>query len=70
MFPLRIHILYILSGKPPSDGQKVVRPQDIARLYEMIIQGLSEIPQMTGLTEDHGLAEELQADIVAYKAFR
>lgn len=53
-----------------SEGQKLVRPQDIARLYEMIIQGSGEIANLPGLQDDHELEAELQADIIAYKAFR
>lgn len=48
----------------------MVRPQDIARLYEMITQGLGEMGNLPGLKEDHELEAELQADIVVYKAFR
>ena len=48
----------------------MVRPQDIARLYEMINQGLGEIGNLPGLEEDHELETELQADVVANKAFR
>ncbi|XP_067936540.1 signal recognition particle subunit SRP68-like [Watersipora subatra] len=59
-----------LLGQPVSDGQKVIRPQDIARLYEMIIQGLGEMISLPGLQGDAELEEELQADIIANKAFR
>ena len=58
------------AGRPVSEGQKVVRPQDIARLYEMIIQGLGEISNLPGLKDDPELEQELQADITANKAFR
>ena len=58
------------AGRPVSEGQKVVRPQDIARLYEMIIQGLGEIANLPGLKDDPELEQELQADITANKAFR
>ena len=43
----------------------MVRPQDIARLYEMINQGLVEIGNLPGLEEDYALEAELQADVVA-----
>ena len=36
----------------------------------MINQGLVEIGNLPGLEEDHELEAELQADVVANKAFR
>lgn len=60
----------MFTGKPASEGQKNVRPQDIARLYEIIIQNLSDIPNLHGLKDDHELEEEIQTDIIANRAFR
>lgn len=48
----------------------MIRPQDIARLYEIIVQNLNDITNLPGIQDDAQLEEEIQADIVAYKAFR
>lgn len=59
-----------ISGKPATEGQKVVRPQDIARLYEIIIQNLNDLNSLPGIDDDVELQQETTADIVANKAFR
>lgn len=48
----------------------MVRPQDIARLYEIITQNLCDVTNLPGIQDDVELEEEIQADIVANKAFR
>lgn len=63
-------ILPCIVGQPVGEGVKVARPQDIARLYEMIIQSCGEITNLPGLQDDHDLEQELEADIIANKAFR
>ena len=64
------HVVPQYVGKPASEGQKVVRPQDIARLYEIIMQNMGDIKNLPGMEDDADLEQEMSADVVAYKAFR
>ena len=43
----------ILEGKI-LEGKKPVKPQDLVRLYETIIQNLNDQPTLAGLEEDLG----------------
>lgn len=44
--------------------------QDLTRLYEIILQNLQEMQTLPGLEEDATYQKEVEAKIVAYKAFR
>ena len=57
-------------GDKPADGRKVVKAQDIVRMYENMIQSLGEIPALAGLEEDETLAADIEAEMTFYKAFR
>lgn len=60
-----------LEGKvKPVEGRKVVKPQDVVRMYENMIQNLLEVPQLAGLEEDEELAATTKARVTALKAFR
>lgn len=52
-----------------TEGRKT-RPQDLTRLYEIILQNLSELQQLAGLEEDQEYQRDIQAKIQAYRAFR
>jgi len=58
------------SGERPVDGKKVVKAQDLVRMYENIIQSLGEIPGLAGLEDDENLAADIEAEVVFYRAFR
>ena len=58
------------SGERPVDGKKVVKAQDLVRMYENIIQSLGEIPCLAGLEDDENLAAVIEAEVVFYRAFR
>ncbi|XP_046660042.1 signal recognition particle subunit SRP68 [Homalodisca vitripennis] len=61
-----------LSDKAASaetEGRKT-RPQDLTRLYEIILQNLTEMQQLPGMEEDQEYQREIEAKIQAYKAFR
>lgn len=49
---------------------KKVRPQDLTRLYEIILQNLNELQQLSGLEDDEQYQKELDAKLTFYKAFR
>jgi len=57
-------------GEKPTEGRKVVKAQDIVRMYENMIQSLGEIPSLAGLEEDENLAADIEAEKIFYKAFR
>lgn len=54
----------------PSEGNKKVRPQDISRLYEIILQNLIELQQLSGLENDTEYQKEIEDLSRAFKAFR
>ncbi|XP_041978514.1 signal recognition particle subunit SRP68 [Aricia agestis] len=51
------------------DGKKV-RPQDLTRLYEIILQNYIELQQLPGFENDQAYQEEIEIELKAYKAFR
>jgi len=53
-----------------DDGVKKNRPQDFARLYDVIIQNLMEIAHLPGLEEQKALCKDISVQIIQYKAFR
>lgn len=53
-----------------EEGKKVVKAQDVVRMYENIIQNLGEVPLLPGLEDDEVLAATTKAKVTAYKAFR
>ncbi|KAK3089911.1 hypothetical protein FSP39_007594 [Pinctada imbricata] len=59
-----------LPGRQVEEGRKITKPQDLVRLYDIIIQNLSDIPNLHGLEDDTALTEEIQCRISGFKAFR
>ncbi|XP_014677050.1 PREDICTED: signal recognition particle subunit SRP68-like [Priapulus caudatus] len=59
-----------LTAGGATDGKKVAKPQDLIRLYDVIIQNLSEIPLLPGLEDDASLSQEINTKVLSYKAFR
>lgn len=55
--------------KPTSKG-KASKPEDLVRLYDGIIQSLTDIGQLPGLEEDADMGNEIDAQVIAYKGFR
>jgi len=54
--------------KELEKGKKPVKPQDLVRLYDSVIQNYNDVPQLAGLEEDLGLKQEMEAKIVYCKA--
>lgn len=54
----------------PAEGGKKVRPQDISRLYEIILQNITELQQLNGLESDKAYQSEMETLAQAFKAFR
>ncbi|XP_052740262.1 signal recognition particle subunit SRP68 [Bicyclus anynana] len=51
------------------DGKKV-RPQDLTRLYEIILQNYVELQQLPGFENDAAYQNEIENELKAYRAFR
>lgn len=51
------------------DGKKV-RPQDLTRLYEIILQNFTELQQLPGFETDSAYQQEIEIQTKAYRAFR
>ncbi|XP_033159318.1 signal recognition particle subunit SRP68 [Drosophila mauritiana] len=52
-----------------GDGKRV-RPQDLARLYEIILQNVTEMQQINGLEDDATYQSEVENLAITFKAFR
>ncbi|XP_017122320.1 signal recognition particle subunit SRP68 [Drosophila elegans] len=52
-----------------GDGKRV-RSQDLARLYEIILQNVTEMQQITGLEDDAKYQSEVENLAITFKAFR
>ena len=57
------HMSKILDGEISGEGlKKPVKAQDLVRLYETIIQNLSDLPHLAGLDEDLGFKHEVSTN--------
>ncbi|XP_039277199.1 signal recognition particle subunit SRP68 [Nilaparvata lugens] len=59
-----------LSDNTESEGTRRTRPQDVVRLYEIILINLGEMQQLAGLEDDSAFHAEVEAKATVYKAFR
>lgn len=53
-----------------EDGKRNPRPQDLIRLYDIILQNLAELTQLPGLEEDQSFQKEIALKTLVYKAYR
>ncbi|XP_053309383.1 signal recognition particle subunit SRP68 [Spea bombifrons] len=53
-----------------EDGKRNPRPQDLIRLYDIILQNLAELTQLPGLEEDQSFQKEIELKTFVYKAYR
>lgn len=58
-----------IEKKTPIDGKKV-RPHDLTRLYEIILQNVNELQTLTGFEEDTAYQSEIETLARTFKAFR
>ncbi|XP_030637240.1 signal recognition particle subunit SRP68 [Chanos chanos] len=57
--------------EPQTDETKrSPRPQDLIRLYDIILQSLAELSALQGLEEDHTFQKEVALKTLVYKAYR
>ncbi|XP_029359174.1 signal recognition particle subunit SRP68 [Echeneis naucrates] len=65
---------HTLQGKlkePETDESKRgPRPQDLIRLYDIILQSLAELSTLQGLEDDHIFQKEVSLKTLVYKAYR
>ncbi|KAH3862769.1 hypothetical protein DPMN_025743 [Dreissena polymorpha] len=59
-----------LPGGQVEEGKKITKPQDLVRLYDIIIQNLGEIPNLHGIEDDESLQQEMQTRALGFKAFK
>jgi hypothetical protein len=52
-----------------GEGRRT-RPQDLTRLYEIILQNCSELQQLPGLEDDLKYQQEIETKTKAFRAFR
>ncbi|CAH2302124.1 signal recognition particle subunit SRP68 [Pelobates cultripes] len=53
-----------------EDGKRSPRPQDLIRLYDIILQNLAELTQLPGLEDDQSFQKEIALKTLVYKAYR
>ncbi|XP_028270067.1 signal recognition particle subunit SRP68 [Parambassis ranga] len=65
------HTLQAKLKEPEADENKRgPRPQDLIRLYDIILQSLAELSTLQGLENDHTFQKEVSLKTLVYKAYR
>lgn len=59
-----------LKESPQDDSKRTPRPQDLIRLYDIILQNLTELLQLPGLEDDKNFQKEIALKTLVYKAYR
>ncbi|ERE69110.1 signal recognition particle protein [Cricetulus griseus] len=60
----------LLQQQPEDDSKRSPRPQDLIRLYDIILQNLAELLQLPGLEEDRAFQKEIGLKTLVFKAYR
>ncbi|KAM5136069.1 signal recognition particle subunit SRP68 [Mantella aurantiaca] len=53
-----------------DDGKRNPRPQDLIRLYDIILQNLAELTVLPGMEDDQSFQKEIALKTLVYKAYR
>uniref|UniRef100_A0A7N8YLX8 Signal recognition particle subunit SRP68 n=1 Tax=Mastacembelus armatus TaxID=205130 RepID=A0A7N8YLX8_9TELE len=53
-----------------DENKRGPRPQDLIRLYDIILQSLAELSTLQGLEDDHTFQKEVSLKMLVYKAYR
>uniref|UniRef100_A0A3B3BSY0 Signal recognition particle subunit SRP68 n=1 Tax=Oryzias melastigma TaxID=30732 RepID=A0A3B3BSY0_ORYME len=53
-----------------DESKRGPRPQDLIRLYDIILQSLAELSTLPGLEDDHVFQKEVSLKTLVYKAYR
>jgi len=64
---IALHFFFFKQGG--GEGRRT-RPQDLTRLYEIILQNFSELQQLPGLEDDLQYQQEIETKTKAFRAFR
>jgi hypothetical protein len=64
---ISLQIFFSVQGGGES---RRTRPQDLIRLYEIILQNYNELQQLPGLDDDLQYQQEIETKTKAYRAFR
>ncbi|XP_046900079.1 signal recognition particle subunit SRP68 [Hypomesus transpacificus] len=65
------HVLQAqLKETQTDENKRGPRPQDLIRLYDIILQSLAELAALQGLEEDHTFQKEVALKMLVYKAYR
>uniref|UniRef100_A0A3Q3F8S0 Signal recognition particle subunit SRP68 n=1 Tax=Labrus bergylta TaxID=56723 RepID=A0A3Q3F8S0_9LABR len=65
------HTLQAKLKEPEADENKRgPRPQDLIRLYDIVLQSLAELSTLQGLEDDHTFQKEVSLKTLVYKAYR
>ncbi|XP_075870211.1 signal recognition particle subunit SRP68 [Nelusetta ayraudi] len=65
------HTLHSKLKEPDADESKRgPKPQDLIRLYDIILQSLAELATLQGLEDDHAFQKEVSLKTLVYKAYR
>lgn len=69
---LDVYTSQLASSSQVDDGSKVknVKPQDIVRLYDIIIQNYTDMAQLPGLLADQEYQNDSEFTVLFYKTFR
>ncbi|GAB1602902.1 signal recognition particle subunit SRP68-like [Argonauta hians] len=59
-----------LPNKNVPESKKITKPQDLVRLYDIIIQNLNELLNLAGIEDDVKLSNEVKTLIQNFKSFR
>ncbi|XP_064406699.1 signal recognition particle subunit SRP68-like isoform X2 [Halichondria panicea] len=52
------------------DGDRVVKPEEFVRVYDILLQHISDLGEVPGLAEDHASQKQNTARVFAFKAHR
>ncbi|XP_027874052.1 signal recognition particle subunit SRP68 [Xiphophorus couchianus] len=53
-----------------DENKRGPRPQDLIRLYDIVLQSLAELSTLQGLEDDHTFQKEVSLKTLVYKAYR
>ncbi|EDO32726.1 predicted protein, partial [Nematostella vectensis] len=58
------------NGSEPLPNKKLTKPEDMVRIYDIILQNLSDMSELHSVEDDLELTKEIAAQTLEYKAYR
>ncbi|KAM7429566.1 signal recognition particle subunit srp68 [Porites harrisoni] len=71
--PATLQLHSVEEGTSPEagpSGRKTAKPEDLVRIYDTILQNLTDMAELPGINEDLTFSKEIAAKILQYKAQR